>query len=52
MSEGLTWNVYDSDKLSQREIYGLVLCELGERSADRRFDGRSGQVDQNRHLRR
>ncbi len=31
MSEGLTWNVYDSDKLSQREIYGLVLCELGER---------------------
>lgn len=32
MSEGLTWNVYDSDKLSQREIYGLVLCELGERN--------------------
>jgi transketolase len=33
MSEGLTWNVYDSDKLSQREIYGLVLCELGARDA-------------------
>ena len=31
MSEGLTWNVYDADKLTQREIYGLVLCELGER---------------------
>jgi transketolase len=28
---GVTWNVYDADKLSQREIYGLVLCELGER---------------------
>jgi len=28
---GLTWTVYDADKLSQREIYGLVLCELGER---------------------
>lgn len=31
MSEGLTWTVYDADKLTQREIYGLVLCELGER---------------------
>ena len=30
MSEGLTWNVYDADKLTQSEIYGLVLCELGE----------------------
>jgi len=28
---GLTWNVYDADKLSQREIYGNVLTELGER---------------------
>lgn len=33
MSEGLTWNVYDSDKLSQREIYGLALCELGEKDS-------------------
>ncbi|HUW62790.1 MAG TPA: transketolase C-terminal domain-containing protein [Candidatus Bathyarchaeia archaeon] len=30
-SGGVTWNVYDADKLSQREIYGLVLCELGEK---------------------
>lgn len=28
---GLTWTVYDADKLTQREIYGLVLTELGER---------------------
>ena len=26
---GLTWTVYDADKLTQREIYGLVLTELG-----------------------
>ncbi|MCP4644350.1 MAG: transketolase family protein [bacterium] len=31
MSEGLTWTVYDVDNMTQREIYGLVLCELGER---------------------
>jgi len=31
MSGGLTWTVYDADKLSQREIYGLALRELGER---------------------
>jgi len=31
MSGGLTWNVYDADKLTQREIYGLVLTELGAR---------------------
>lgn len=31
MSGGLTWTVYDADKLTQREIYGLVLCELGEK---------------------
>ena len=32
MSEGGTaWTVYDADKLTQREIYGLVLVELGER---------------------
>jgi len=30
MSEGLTWTVYDANTLTQREIYGLVLCELGE----------------------
>lgn len=27
---GMTWTVYDADKLTQREIYGLVLTELGE----------------------
>jgi transketolase len=27
----LTWNVYDADKMTQREIYGLVLTDLGER---------------------
>lgn len=27
---GLTWTVYDADKMTQREIYGLVLTELGE----------------------
>ena len=42
MSGGLTWNVYDSDKLSQREIYGLVLCELGER--DPRIVGLSADL--------
>lgn len=32
MSEGgMTWTVYDVDKITQREIYGLVLCELGEK---------------------
>jgi transketolase len=29
--EGLTWTVYDADKMTQREIYGAVLCELGEK---------------------
>ena len=42
MSGGLAWNVYDSDKLSQREIYGLVLCELGER--DPRIVGLSADL--------
>jgi transketolase len=28
---GMTWTVYDADKLTQREIYGLVLTELGEK---------------------
>jgi transketolase len=27
---GLTWTVYDADKMTQREIYGAVLAELGE----------------------
>lgn len=29
MSGGVTWTVYDVDKLTQREVYGLVLCDLG-----------------------
>ena len=28
--EGLTWTVYDADKLTQAEIYGLTLCDLGD----------------------
>lgn len=28
LTEGLTWTVYDADKLTQREIYGQVLCDL------------------------
>lgn len=28
-NEGLTWTVYDADKLTQAEIYGQVLCDLG-----------------------
>ena len=27
---GLTWTVYDADKMTQREIYGIALTELGE----------------------
>ncbi len=27
---GTTWNVYDANKLTQAEIYGRVLCGLGE----------------------
>ncbi|GAB6094714.1 transketolase family protein [Desulfatiferula olefinivorans] len=32
MSEvtGTTWTVYDANKMTQAEIYGRVLCELGE----------------------
>ncbi|MFO7963693.1 MAG: transketolase C-terminal domain-containing protein [Desulfobacterales bacterium] len=30
MPEGLTWNVYDADSMTQAEIYGEVLCRLGE----------------------
>ena len=28
LTEGLTWTVYDADRLTQREIYGQVLCDL------------------------
>lgn len=31
MTEGLTWTVYDADTMTQAEIYGEVLCSLGER---------------------
>ncbi len=27
---GTTWTVYDSDTLTQAEIYGMVLCDLGK----------------------
>ncbi|MDB4581525.1 transketolase family protein [Draconibacterium sp.] len=27
---GTTWNVYDANKLTQAEIYGQVLCDLGD----------------------
>ncbi|SHJ19685.1 transketolase [Desulfatibacillum alkenivorans DSM 16219] len=30
MSEGLTWTVYDADSMTQAEIYGQVLCDLGD----------------------
>ena len=30
MTEGLTWTVYDADTMTQAEIYGEVLCRLGE----------------------
>jgi transketolase len=28
--EGLTWTVYDADKLTQAEIYGVTLCDLAD----------------------
>lgn len=28
---GNTWNVYDANKLTQAEIYGQVLCDLGDK---------------------
>lgn len=28
---GTTWNVYDANKLTQAEIYGKVLCDLGDK---------------------
>ncbi len=30
MTEGLTYTVYDADTMTQAEIYGEVLCKLGE----------------------
>jgi transketolase len=27
---GLTWTVYDADNMTQAEIYGFVLSELGK----------------------
>jgi len=30
MTEGLTYTVYDADTMTQSEIYGQVLCQLGE----------------------
>lgn len=32
MTEGLTWTVYDADTMTQAEIYGEVLCGLGEKN--------------------
>lgn len=29
MATGLTWTVYDADSMTQAEIYGKVLCDLG-----------------------
>ncbi len=29
MATGLTWTVYDADSMTQAEIYGTVLCDLG-----------------------
>src|SRR5512137_1481504 len=31
MAEGLTYTVYDAEKMAQADIYGAVLCELGEK---------------------
>ncbi len=31
MSEGLTWNVYDANTMTQADIYGEMLCVLGEK---------------------
>jgi len=32
MSEGLTWTVYDANTMTQAEIYGKVLCEIGKKN--------------------
>ncbi|MCU0661798.1 MAG: transketolase family protein [Myxococcota bacterium] len=31
LETGTTWTVYDANKMTQSEIYGAVLCELGEK---------------------
>ena len=32
MAEGLTWTVYDANTMTQADIYGEVLCFLGDRN--------------------
>jgi len=34
MAEGMTWSVTDGDKLTQAEVYGEVLTQLGDRYPD------------------
>lgn len=34
MAEGISWTVYDADALTQAEIYGQVLCDLGKLRPD------------------
>ncbi|MCU0576654.1 MAG: transketolase family protein [Desulfobacterota bacterium] len=34
MAEGMTWSVTDGDKLTQAEVYGEVLSQLGDRYPD------------------
>jgi transketolase len=34
MTEGLTWNVYDANTMTQADIYGEILCVLGEMRPD------------------
>ncbi len=31
MAEGMTWSIEDADKLTQAEVYGTVLTQLGEK---------------------
>ncbi|MDJ0763670.1 MAG: transketolase C-terminal domain-containing protein [Myxococcota bacterium] len=31
MAEGATWTTYDADTMTQAEIYGVTLCDLGEK---------------------
>jgi len=34
MAEGMTWTVEDGDRLTQAEVYGDVLCQLGDKYPD------------------
>lgn len=34
MAEGMTWSIEEADKLTQAEIYGDVLCQLGDKYPD------------------